>query len=343
MMTLGDIATLLGATLRGGEPSQAVTGLGTLKGASGTEVSFLTNPRYRAQLQETRAAAVLCREADAEGATVPVLLVADPHLAFARLSHRFDRAPQPPAGIHPRAVIDPSARIDASARIGAGAVVEAEAAIGPGVVIGANTVIGPGVQLAEQVYIGANVTLCHGVSIGARTRVQAGSVIGSDGFGFAFTGQGWSRICQLGSVRIGVDCDIGAGVTIDRGAIEDTVIGDQVIIDNQVHIAHNVSVGDGTAMAAQVGVAGSTRIGRFCVFAGQVGIAGHIELADRVQVLGKSMVTGSLKQAGVYASGIPESDHETWRRNAVRFRHLDELAKRLKALERRVNNSDPAQ
>lgn len=340
MMTLGEVAEFLGAELRGGEAARPVTGLGTLKGASPSQVSFLTNPRYRSVLAETQAAAVICREADAEGASVPVLLVNDPHYAFARLSHRFDIAPVSAAGIHPRAVVHPDARVDASASVAAGVVIEAGAEVGPGVVIQANCVIGEGAQLAEQVFLAANVTLCHGVSIGARTRIQAGTVIGSDGFGFAFHNGGWVRICQIGSVRIGADCDIGAGVTIDRGAIEDTVIGDRVIIDNQVHIAHNVTVGEGSAMAAQVGVAGSTTIGRYCVFGGQVGIAGHAEITDKVQVLGKSMVTGSLRKSGIYASGIPETDHETWRRNAVRFRHLDEIAKRLKALERRIEDND---
>jgi UDP-3-O-[3-hydroxymyristoyl] glucosamine N-acyltransferase len=341
MMTLAEIADLLGAELHG-DPSVTVTGLGTLSGATAGQISFLTNTRYRSQLKDTGAAAVICREEHREESPVPVLVVKDPHLAFARVSQCFDIAPVATPGIHPRAIIDPAASVDASASVAAGVVIEAGASIGAGVVIMANSVIAAGARLAERVRIGANVTICHGVEIGPRTSIQAGSVIGCDGFGFAFNGSGWTKVSQVGSVRIGADCDIGAGVTIDRGAIEDTIIGNNVIIDNQVHIAHNVIVGDGTAMAAQVGVAGSTRIGRFCVFAGQVGLAGHIDIADKVQVLGKSMVTGSLRKAGTYASGVPETDHETWRRNAVRFRHLDEMAKRLKAVERRLDDSNPA-
>ncbi|MCK5874656.1 MAG: UDP-3-O-(3-hydroxymyristoyl)glucosamine N-acyltransferase [Alcanivoracaceae bacterium] len=341
MMTLAEIAELLKAELRG-DPSVQVSGLGTLKGANSGQISFLTNPRYRAQLKETRAAAVICRAEHADESPVPVLVVSDPHLAFAVISQRFDIAPVAVAGVHPRAIVDPSAQIDESASIAAGVVVEANAEIGAGVVVMANSVIGVGARLAEQVRIGANVTICHGAQIGARTNIQAGSVIGCDGFGFAFNGQGWTKIAQVGTVRIGESCDIGAGVTIDRGAIEDTVIGNNVIIDNQVHIAHNVTIGEGTAMAAQVGVAGSSQIGRFCVFAGQVGVAGHIEIVDQVQVMGKSMVSGSIRKKGIYASGVPETDHETWRRNAVRFRHLDEMAKRLKAVERRLDDSNPA-
>lgn len=342
MMTLAEIAELLKAELRG-DPSVRVSGLGTLKGATSEQISFLTNPRYRSQLKETAAAAVICRAEHADESPVPVLVVEDPHLAFAVISQRFDIAPVAVAGIHPRAVIDPSARIDESASIAAGVVIEANVQVGAGAVIMANSVIAIGARLAEQVRIGANVTICHGAQIGARTNIQAGSVIGCDGFGFAFNGKGWTKIAQVGTVRVGHDCDIGAGVTIDRGAIEDTVIGNNVIIDNQVHIAHNVIIGDGTAMAAQVGVAGSSQIGKFCVFAGQVGIAGHIEIVDQVQVMGKSMVSGSIRKKGIYASGVPETDHETWRRNAVRFRHLDEMAKRLKAVERRLDDSNPAE
>lgn len=342
MMTLAEIAELLKAELRG-DPSVRVSGLGTLKGATSEQISFLTNPRYRSLLKETGAAAVICRVEQADESPVPVLVVDDPHLAFAVISQRFDIAPSAATGIHPRAVIDPSAQIDDSASIAAGVVIEADVRIGAGVVIMANSVIAVGARLSEQVRIGANVTICHGAEIGARTNIQAGSVIGCDGFGFAFNGKGWTRIAQVGTVRIGDDCDIGAGVTIDRGAIEDTIIGNNVIIDNQVHIAHNVTIGDGTAMAAQVGVAGSSQIGKFCAFGGQVGIAGHIEIVDQVQVMGKSMVSGSIRKKGTYASGVPETDHETWRRNAVRFRHLDEMAKRLKAVERRLDDSNPAE
>jgi UDP-3-O-[3-hydroxymyristoyl] glucosamine N-acyltransferase len=341
-MTLGEVAALLDAQLYG-DPAVTVTGLGTLKGASSTQISFLTNPRYRAQLGETRAAAVICKAEHQSQATVATLVVKDPHLAFAMLSHQFDIAPVARPGVHPRAVVDPSAKIDASASIGANAVIEADAVIGPGVVVMANAVIGEGAVLGERVRIWPNVTIYHGVEIGPRTTIHASAVIGADGFGFAFNGSGWTKICQVGTVRIGADCEIGAGTTIDRGAIEDTVIADNVIIDDQVHIAHNVTIGQGTAIAAQVGMAGSTSVGRFCVFAGQVGVAGHLELADGVQVMGKTMVSGSIRSAGTYASGIPESEHAVWRRNAVRFRHLDEMAKRLKALEKRLDDSNPAE
>lgn len=342
MMTLGEIARLLDADLNG-EPSVVISGLGTLAGATEGQISFLTNSKYRSLLKETRAAAVICRQTDSDSCPVPTLVVKDPHLAFAVLSQQFDIVPPVIVGVHPTALIDPSARIDPSASLGANVVVEAGAELGAGVVVMAGSVIGTGARLAEGVRVWPNVTIYHGVDIGPRTTIHAGTVIGCDGFGFAFNGKGWTKICQIGTVRIGSDCEIGSGTTIDRGALEDTVIGDHVIIDNQVHIAHNVTVGDGTAIAAQVGVAGSTRIGRFCAFGGQVGIAGHIEIADQVQVLGKTMVTGSLLQAGVYASGVPETDHATWRRNAVRFRHLDKMAKRLTALERRLDDSNPAE
>lgn len=338
MMTLGEIAELLSADLTG-DAAVEISGLATLAGAAAGQVSFLTNSKYRPLLQQTRATAVICREQDGEGCPVATLTVKDPHVAFAILSQQFDIAPPVSAGIHPRALIDPSATVDPTASVGANVVIEAGAVLEAGVVVMANSVIGAGAHLAERVRIWPNVTIYHGVKIGSRTNIHAAAVIGCDGFGFAFNGQGWTKICQIGTVRIGADCDIGSGSTIDRGAIEDTVIGDHVIIDNQVHIAHNVNIGDGTALAAQVGIAGSTHIGRNCSFGGQVGIAGHIEIADQVQVLGKTMVVGSLQKAGVYASGIPQTDHATWRRNAVRFRHLDEMAKRLTAVERRLDDS----
>jgi UDP-3-O-[3-hydroxymyristoyl] glucosamine N-acyltransferase len=341
-MTLGEIAELIGATLHG-DPAVAITGLGTLSGASTGQLSFLTNPRYRAQMKQTGASAVICREADQPDCPVAALVVKDPHLAYALVSQRFDKTPAAPVGVHPRALVDERADVHQSASVGPNVVIEAGAVVGARAVIMANSVVGAGARLGDDVRIGPNVTICHGVEIGPRTTIHAAAVIGSDGFGFAFNGAGWTKIAQLGTVRIGADCDIGAGVTIDRGAIEDTVIGNSVIIDNQVHIAHNVTVGDGTAMAAQVGVAGSTHIGRYCVFAGQVGVAGHVEIVDRVQVLGKSMVSGSLKSPGTYASGVPETEVDIWRRNVVRFRHLDEMAKRLKAVEKRLDDGDPAE
>ncbi|MFN3714593.1 MAG: UDP-3-O-(3-hydroxymyristoyl)glucosamine N-acyltransferase [Alcanivoracaceae bacterium] len=341
-MTLGEVAELIGAELHG-DPAIRISGLGTLSGASTGQLSFLTNHRYRVHLKQTAAAAVICREADRADSPVPVLVVKDPHLAFALVSKRFDTVPRSVAGVHPRALVDEGAVVHDTASIGPNVVIEAGAVIGANVVVMANSVIGAGAQLGDGVRIWPNVTIYHGVQIGPRTTIHAAAVIGSDGFGFAFNGAGWTKIAQLGTVRIGADCDIGAGATIDRGAIEDTVIGNSVIIDNQVHIAHNVTVGDGTAMAAQVGVAGSTHIGRYCVFAGQVGIAGHVEIVDAVQVLGKTMVSGSLKQPGTYASGVPETEVDIWRRNAVRFRRLDEMAKRLKAVERRLDDGDPAE
>jgi UDP-3-O-[3-hydroxymyristoyl] glucosamine N-acyltransferase len=342
MMTLAEIAELLGADLTG-DAALEVSGLGTLAGATAGQVSFLTNSKYRPLLQQTRAAAVICRPQDSEGCPVATLTVKDPHLAFAILSQQFDIAPPVSAGIHPRALVDPSATVDPTASVGANVVIEAGAVLEAGVVVMANSFIGAGAHLSEQVQVWPNVTIYHGVQVGPRTNIHAAAVIGCDGFGFAFNGKGWTKICQIGTVRIGADCDIGAGTTIDRGAIEDTVIADNVIIDNQVHLAHNVSIGEGSALAAQVGIAGSTHVGRFCSFGGQVGITGHIEITDQVQVLGKTMVVGSLKKAGVYASGVPQTDHATWRRNVVRFRHLDEMAKRLTAVERRLDDSGLAE
>ncbi len=333
-LTLEQIAQELGAVLHG-DGAITVSGLGTLKSAGPGELSFLANPRYRSQLQHTTAAAVLCTPDQVADCPVPALAVAQPYLAFARISHRFDRRPAPGAGVHPSAVVAEGAKVDPGASLGANVVVEEGAEICGGAVIMANCYIGARSYIGAGVRLSPGVVIYHDVSIGARTLIHANTVIGSDGFGFAPTRQGWQKIAQVGGVRIGEDCDIGACTTIDRGAIEDTLIGNGVIIDNQVHIAHNVVIGDHTALAGKVGVSGSSKIGSRCMLGGAAGIAGHLEIADDVQILGMSLVSGSITRAGVYASGSPIDDQANWRKNAVRFRHLDELFRRVKALEKR--------
>ena len=336
-LLLADIAEKLGAELRGATGDVLVQGLGTLKSATPQQLSFLSNSRYRNFLADTQAAAVLCRAEDAEHARVPVLVVKDPYLAYARISAEFAIEPLPAAGIHPRAVVDDSAQVDATASIGPNVVIEAGAKVGAGAILMANVYVGANAVIGDQVRLWPNVTIYHGVIIGPRTNIHASTVIGCDGFGFAFNGSGWTKVQQIGSVRIGADVDIGSGVTIDRGALDDTLIGNGVILDNQVHLAHNVTVGDGSALAGQVGVSGSTAIGAFCVFAGQVGVAGHLKIEDRVQVLGKSMESKSQPAGGTYAAGLPADRQESWRRNVVRFRQLDELAKQLKAVQKRLD------
>lgn len=338
-LTLAQLAEELGAQLHGPGDIE-LTGVGTLRSAGPGELSFLANPRYRAYLEATRAGAVLCTPDEVENCPVPALAVANPYLAYARASRHFDRTPAAEPGIHPSAVVHETARVHETASIGPNVVIEAGARIGAHAVLMANVYVGRDAVLGEHVRLWPGVVIYHEVSIGNRSVVHANTVIGSDGFGFAPSREGWVKVAQTGSVRIGDDVDIGASTTIDRGAIEDTVIGNGAIIDNQVMIAHNVVIGEHTAIAGTTGIAGSTRIGRNCVFAGAVGVAGHLEICDNVQVLGMSLVSRSLTKPGVYGSGLPVEDERNWRRNAVRLRQLDDLFRRVKALEKQAQGQD---
>lgn len=332
-LTLAQLAAELDARLFG-DGDTRISGLGSLKSAGPGELTFLANPRYRAYLEQTRAGAVLCTPDQAANCPVPALAVDDPYLAFARLSRHFDPAPVAPLGIHPTALIASSAQIDASASIAAHVVIEDGARVGAGAVVMANVFVGARAVVGDGVRLWPGVVLYHDVRLGERVNVHANTVIGSDGFGFAPSKEGWVKIAQVGSVSIGADTEIGACCTIDRGAIEDTRIGKGVIIDNQVHIAHNVVIGDHTALAGKVGIAGSTRIGSRCLLGGAVGVAGHLEIADDVQVLGMSLVSGSIKKPGTYASGTLLDEQTRWRKNTVRTRQLDELFRRVRDLEK---------
>lgn len=332
-LTLAQLAAELDAQLYG-DGDILVTGLGSLKSAGPGELTFLANPKYRSFLEQTRAGAVLCTPDHAASCPVPALAVKDPYLAFARVSRHFDLAPAAQPGIHATALIAPSAQVDASASVGPHAVIEDGARVGAGAVIMANVFVGARAVVGDGVRLWPGVVLYHDVVLGERVNVHANTVIGSDGFGFAPSKEGWIKIAQVGSVHIGADTDIGACCTIDRGAIEDTRIGSGVIIDNQVHIAHNVIIGDHTALAGKVGIAGSARIGSRCMLGGAVGVAGHIEIADDVQVLGMSLVSGSIRTPGTYASGTLLDEQTRWRKNTVRTRQLDDLFRRVRQLEK---------
>lgn len=330
---LHELAELLKAELRGAADLQ-INGLGTLQHAGPDQMAFLANASYRKQLAETRAGAVLLRAEDAEGFAGNCLVLADPYLAYARLSHLFDRKPVAPAGIHPSAVIADSAQVAVTASIGPGVIIEDEAVIGDNVVLGAHCFVGARSRIGKDGWLAPRVTLYHDVSIGERVVIQSGAVLGGEGFGFAKQDGQWLKIAQIGGVTVGNDVEIGANTTIDRGALDDTRIGNDVKLDNQIMIAHNVEVGDHTAMAACVGISGSTRIGRNCMLAGGVGLVGHIEICDNVFVTGMTMVTHSISEPGAYSSGTAMQPAGDWKKNAVRFRQLDDMAKRIRALEK---------
>jgi UDP-3-O-[3-hydroxymyristoyl] glucosamine N-acyltransferase len=339
--TLADIAARVGADLRG-DASHLITGLQTLSGAGPDHVSFLANPKYRQDLVTTRAGAVLLRPQDAEAFAGNALVLDNPYLAYAQLAAFFDRTPRPLAGIHPLAVIGVGARIDASAAIGPYAVIGDEVEVGPGTIVEAGAVIQARTRIGADCRIRANAVIYHDCVLGSRVNIHSGAIIGGDGFGFANNKGRWHKIAQIGRVVIHDDVDIGANTTVDRGALADTEIHEGVIIDNQVQLAHNVVIGAHTAIAACCGISGSTRIGAYCVLAGSVGVVGHIEIADHVQITGMAMITKSITEPGSYSSGTGFQASEDWKRSAVRFRQLDEMARRLRQLEAEVAALRPA-
>ncbi|WP_434456374.1 UDP-3-O-(3-hydroxymyristoyl)glucosamine N-acyltransferase [Stutzerimonas urumqiensis] len=335
MITLEQLAERVGGTVRG-ERREPIAGLATLQEAGPDQVSFLANAQYRRFLASTQAAAVLLTEADALSYDGVAVVVTNPYLAYAQASHLFETRPDSVAGVHPTAEIAPGAQIDPSASIGAYVVIETGAVIEKDVVIGAHGFVGARSRIGEGGRLAPRVTLYHDVSIGKRVVIQSGAVIGGEGFGFANERGVWQKIAQIGGVTIGDDVEIGANTTIDRGALSDTVLGDGVKLDNQIQIAHNVQIGDHTAMAACVGISGSTRIGRHCMIAGGVGMVGHIEVCDNVFVTGMTMVTRSITEPGSYSSGTAMQTASDWKRSAARFRNLDELARRIHDLEKRL-------
>ncbi|RMH82546.1 UDP-3-O-(3-hydroxymyristoyl)glucosamine N-acyltransferase [Pseudomonas sp. AOB-7] len=341
VFTLGQLAERLGATLRGAE-GKLIAGLATLQEAGPEQLSFLANAQYRKYLAQTRAGALLLTAADAEGYAGDALIVANPYLAYAQLSHLFDRKPQAAAGVHATALVAADAQIDPTASVGAYAVIEAGAQIGAGVSIGAHCVVGARSVIGEGGWLAPRVTLYHDVRIGKRVVIQSGAVIGGEGFGFANEKGVWQKIAQIGGVSIGDDVEIGANTTVDRGALSDTLIGNGVKLDNQIMIAHNVQIGDNTAMAGCVGISGSTKIGRNCMIAGGVGMVGHIEVCDNVFVTGMTMVTRSITEPGAYSSGTAMQPAAEWKKSAARIRQLDDMAKRLRELEKQLAAVTPS-
>jgi UDP-3-O-[3-hydroxymyristoyl] glucosamine N-acyltransferase len=335
-ITLGELAVQFGCSLRG-DPAAVVRRVATLENAQPDCLTFLANPKYRPQLGATRAGVVVLDAASADDSPVAVLIAKHPYLVYARIAALLHPAPAMPPGIHDSAVVDASAQVDATAHLGARVVVGADARIGPRAVIGPGCVLGADVSVGADTRLMANVVLCDGSVIGERCLINPGAVIGSEGFGFApdATG-GWVKVPQVGAVRIGNDVEIGACTTIDRGAIGDTVIEDGVKLDNQIQIAHNVRIGAHTAMAAFVGVSGSTTIGSHCMIAGQAGFGGHLTICDNVMVTGKAMVSTSIRKPGVYSSSLPLEDARKFRRNAARFGQLDELAKELRSIGKKL-------
>lgn len=342
-LTLAQIAQHIGADIvgpfagaleAGGEIT--ISGLGSLGTASPGELTHLSGASYRPLLPSTQAAAVILSAADAVNSPSPCLVVAQPYLAFALASQLFDSSERFVAGMHPSAVVDPSADIAADAHIGAHVVIESDVTIEAGAVVQANCTIGNNTVIGAGTKIFPNVVIYPNVILGQRCTVHSGAVLGADGFGFTPDEKGrFEAIAQIGGLRIGSDVSIGAGTTIDCGAIDATVIGDGVKIDNLVQIGHNCKIGDHTLICGAVGLAGSTEIGRHCVLAGGSGVAGKnpIKICDWVVLSVRTVISQSIDTPGVYSGSIIAAEHGTWLRNAVKFNALGQLFKRVKKLE----------
>lgn len=336
--TLAQLAKLVNAELKGNGESE-IDSVATLLNAGPGQISFLTNRKYKGQLQETRASAVILQADFASDCPVDALIVPNPHAAYARIAQILYPVSDEATGIHPSAQVSPDSRIADSVSIGANAVIESGAVIDGQAYIGANTYIGKHARIGKASRILANVTICENVSIGDRVLIHPGAVIGADGFGQAYDGGVWIKVPQVGGVRIGNDVEIGANTTVDCGAIEDTVIEEGVKLDNQIQIAHNVRIGAHTVIAAATAIAGSTTIGQHCMIAGAVAIAGHLTIADNVTITGMTMVSKSIPEAGSHSSGISSEDTAIWHRLHARIKQLDDMAKRLQHIEKKLKNT----
>src|SRR3990170_5372478 len=334
-VTLAELARRFQGKVRG-DADVVIEGVASLHTAGPRDIAYVGDRKYLPQLAGTKAGAVILAETDMAHYSGSALIVANPHLCFAQVADLLHPPPGFRPGVDPTAVVSPAAKVASTAWIGPHAVVEAGATIGEGVYIGAGCYVGARATIGAKTRLVGRVAMGERCVAGNDCLFHPGAVIGSDGFGFAKDGEQWQKVPQLGRVVIGNNVEVGANTTIDRGALNDTVIGDGVKLDNQIQIAHNVRIGAHTAIAACVGIAGSSVIGRRCTIGGQAGLTGHLEIADDVHITAGSLVTSSIKQAGAYSSSLKAEPAEKWRRNAARLHHLDEMARRLTRLEEKL-------
>lgn len=323
---LKQLAEFLSADFKG-DPDCIITGIGSLYNATLGQISFLNDAKYKKHLDDTKAAVVIIKPELCDLYTGNVIICSDPYLAYAKISLLYDDRPTVASGIHPSAIIDQDCSIDSTVSIGPACVIGKRVKIGAGSQIHTGCVIGDDAQIGENAIIYPKVVLYHKVKLGNNVAIHSGAVIGADGFGNANEKGVWRKIYQLGGVVIGNDVEIGANTTVDRGAIEDTIIEDGVKLDNQIQIGHNVHIGAHTAIAGCTGIAGSTKIGRHCMIGGGVGINGHIEITNGVIISGKSAVGKSITKPGIYASSIPAMPYQTWGRVLVKLAQLVEKRK----------------
>ncbi|MFK8052746.1 MAG: UDP-3-O-(3-hydroxymyristoyl)glucosamine N-acyltransferase [Woeseiaceae bacterium] len=333
-MRVADLAVKYGCDIVG-DAGGVVDHVATLSNAGPGALSFLSNPAYRKYLPDAKATAVIVAEVYACEVSGCAIIADDPYVMYARMAAEIYPPARPDAGIHSTAFVSPDATVSADASVAANAVVEAGATVEAGVVLGAGSVVGPRSHIGSQSVIEANVTIMSDVKIGRRCVIHAGAVIGTDGFGIARAKEGWIKVPQVGGVNIGDDVEVGACTSIDRGAIEDTVLQDGVKLDNQIQIGHNCVIGEHTVMAGMVGIAGSTTIGKNCVFGGNSGTTGHLTIVDGAIITARCTVTGDIDKPGSYGGVFPHEEFRQYQRNLARYRQLDKLARRVAALEKK--------
>jgi len=335
--SLQELANEVGGSLHG-QSDRLINKVATIHNATSDSITFLANRSYSKYLQLTQAGAAILQEDDLVSCPVSAIVTTNPYLAYARIAAKLNPVNKFDAGIHASAVVAESARVHETVSIAAHCVIGESVVIEEGSIIGPGCVIENNVSIKSHVRLVANVTICHDVKIGKKVLLHPGVVIGADGFGIANDQGQWIKVPQLGSVVIGDDVEIGANTTVDRGALEDTIIENGVKLDNQIQVAHNTKIGAHTAIAGCTGIAGSTTIGKYCAIGGASNIVGHIEIADKVQLTVASTVTQSIKEAGLYSSGTPLETNSKWHRNFIRFRSLDDMAKRIRKLEKILDN-----
>jgi UDP-3-O-[3-hydroxymyristoyl] glucosamine N-acyltransferase len=333
--TLQQIAAQLGGEVSGNAEA-GISRVGSLAHANKGAISFFTDAKYLSQLQNTAASAVIVRQEHASLTALPKIITENPYAYFAKVSALLNPATQAEQGVHPAAVVHPEATVPANCSVAAGVVIAAGVVLGENVRIGAGCVLEHGVQVGDGTWLEAKVTIQHDCIIGARCHLFSGSVIGCDGFGYAPESGGWVKIPHVGRVVIGDDVDVGANTTIDRGALDDTVIENGVKLDNLIHIAHNCRIGANTVIAGCVGIAGSAIIGKQCRIGGAAMILGHLEIADGTTISPGSMIMRSIHESGTYTAIMPSQSHEKWLKTAANIRQLNQLADKIKTLEASV-------
>ena len=332
---LCELVERFGGELRG-DPELLIRQVATLETAGAGQISFFSNIRYRKQLEQTRAAAVIVPADVADAVACSRIVCKDPYAYFARVSMLLNPPAAVAPGVDPSASIHPTAKVAQSARIGAFASIGPRAQVGEGALVEAGVCLGENTVVGRDCRLYSGVVVYHDCVIGQRVILHSGVIIGADGFGLAWDAGRWNKIPQIGRVVIGDDVEIGANTTVDRGALDDTVIEEGVKLDNQIQIGHNCRIGAHTAIAGCVGIAGSTRIGRHCRIGGSAMIGGHLVIADGVEISGATAVPKSILKSGTYTSLFPISQHQEWLRNASHIRHLDALSERLRKLEARL-------